>query len=157
VDYQGGSYDLRYRVTRGAGDDIGIFCFFRKDRWGGAVGFDCIFPEDPLLNPAFKAAGLFRVNGKRVPRDEPRTERRVWLPRGEERTVLIQVREEGVVVSLEGEVVFAWQGPWADMRQTDGPVAKGRNRPPIFGLSIFQCEAVFSIVEMRPVVEKGSE
>ena len=146
VDYKDGDYDLRFRVTRGEGSTIGIFFLFRRNQNGGAVVFDYSFPDDPLMTRGFHAAGLVRVDGKRAPRNDPHTERAQWLPKRQEKTVLLQVRDRGLVVSLDGETLFHWEGNWEEVQQRDGPF---RKRAPMFGVSAFMNEATFSAIEMR--------
>jgi formylglycine-generating enzyme required for sulfatase activity len=156
VDYKGGNYDLRFRVTRGDGRDVAIFFLFRKGITGGMVLFDHFNTNDSLVAKGVKVAGLTSVKGKPAPHNETRRERPSWLPKGQEKTVLIQVRDEGMVATLDGEEVFRWEGNWEDVTQHENRVfSENKITRPMFGVSSHDCEAVFSAIEMREVAGKG--
>ncbi|MCX6900052.1 MAG: SUMF1/EgtB/PvdO family nonheme iron enzyme [Verrucomicrobia bacterium] len=156
VDYRGGNYDLRFRVTRGDGRDVAIFFLFRKGITGGTVLFDYFNINDLLVAKGVKVAGLTNVKGKPAPRNETRRERPSWLPKGQEKAVLIQVRDEGMVVTLDGEEVFRWEGNWEDVTQHENMVlSENKITRPVFGVSPHDCEAVFSAIEMREIAGKG--
>lgn len=77
-----------------------------------------------------------------------------WIPRGKMSNVLLQVRDEGITVSLNGEEVFRWKADSAQLHQFRGfenALADGLNGRPIFGVGLFSCDATYHSIEMREV------
>ncbi|MCX6911402.1 MAG: bifunctional serine/threonine-protein kinase/formylglycine-generating enzyme family protein [Verrucomicrobia bacterium] len=152
VDYKGGNYDIRFRVTRGTGSNAGVFFLFRKGSTGGEVVFD----HTSRKGVGVRVAGFSSVKSKGLVGNETNRERfSSWLPKGQEKTVLLQVRDEGIVVSLDGEEVFRWEGNWEDVTQRSGVISNNKITRPIFGVCPWCCEAVFNAIEMREVSDKG--
>jgi hypothetical protein len=151
LDYQDGDYDLRFRVTRVTidGRAAGIFFMFRKASTGGVVDFDYVDPE--LTPEDIRFAGLSMVAGRHLMDNETRRERTIWFPIGQERQVLIQVRETGIFVSLDGEEAFRWLGDWKVVRQYEGVLRENHIDRPIFGVSTFHSRFAFHAVEFREV------
>jgi hypothetical protein len=164
VQDPGTDYDLRYQVTRGAGSHLAMFFAFRKGSTGGYVPIDYI------------GAGAEFADGQRLATLEDLThldmrdaatikaKRKEWLPRGKACTVLLQVREKEVIVSVDGQEAFRWPAEWSKLQQkggAGGSMFLDVTGGPIFGVGIFNCEATFHSIEMRkvpaaPVGDPGS-
>jgi serine/threonine protein kinase len=151
VDYHGGSYDLRVTVTRGEGEQLALFFPFRK---GDAAG-DVVFDYFDKFSDGLKRAGLESIS--RLKEGDPGNVFRMkseWIPKGKKSTVLLQVRDEGIAVSLNGEEVFRWKADWAQLHQFRGfesALADGLNGRPVFGVGLFSCDATYHSIEMREV------
>jgi hypothetical protein len=151
VDYQGGSYDLRVTVTRGEGEHLALFFPFRK---GDAAG-DVVFDYFDNFSDGLKRAGLESLS--RLKEGDPGSIFRMkseWIPKGKRSNVLLRVRDEGIVVSLNGEEVFRWKADWAQLHQFKGfesALADGLNGRPVFGVGLFNCDATYHSIEMRKV------
>jgi hypothetical protein len=154
VQDPGTDYDLRYQVTRGEGSHLAMFFAFRKGSTGGYVPIDYI------------GAGAEFADGQRLATLEDLThldmrdaatikaKRKEWLPRGKACTVLLQVREQEVIVSVDGQEAFRWPAEWSKLQQkggAGGSMFLDVTGGPIFGVGIFNCEAVFHSIEMRKV------
>ena len=151
VDYQGGSYDMRVTVTRGEGEQLALFFPFRK---GDAAG-DVVFDYFDNFSDGLKRAGLESLS--RQKEEDPGNVFRMkseWIPKGKRSTVLLQVRDEGIAVSLNGEEVFRWKADWTQLHQFRGferALADGLNGRPVFGVGLFNCDAVYHSIEMREI------
>ena len=151
IDYHGGSYDLRFSFTRGEGERLAMYFPFRKGETAGDVVFDYF----NHFTDGMKRAGLENISGHRlgdagsICRFLPE-----WIPPGRKSTVLLQVREGGIVASLNGAEVFRWQADWTQLHQQGGfekdAFAKLDGRP-IFGVGLFSCDAIYHSIEMREV------
>ncbi len=154
VQDPGTDYDLRYKVTRGEGLHLAMFFAFRKGGTGGYVPIDYIgggaeFADGQRLATLEDLTHLEMRDAATI-----KAKRKEWLPRGKTCTVLIQVREKEVIVSVNDEEAFRWPAEWSKLQQKGGAggsmfldVTDG----PIFGVGIFNCEAVFHSIEMRKV------
>jgi hypothetical protein len=154
VQDPGTDYDLRYQVTRGEGSHLAMFFAFRKGNTGGYVPID------------YNGGGGEFADGKRwatiedlTDRDmrDPATikaKRREWLPRGKACTVLLQVREKEVIVSVDHDEAFRWPADWSKIQQkggAGGAMFLDVSGGPVFGVGIFNCHATFHSIEMRCV------
>jgi hypothetical protein len=151
VDYQGGSYDQRVTVTRGEGEQLALFFPFRK---GDAAG-DVVFDYFDHFSDGLKRAGLESLS--RQKEEDPGNLFRMkseWIPKGKRSTVLLQVRDEGIAVSLNGEEVFRWKADWTQLHQFRGfenALADGLNGRPVFGVGLYSCDAIYHSIEMREI------
>lgn len=146
----GTDYELRCKVTRGEGAHQALFFFFRKGDTGGFAAVDYSDPRLPEFSNGMRLAGLESVQ-KTMFRSASGW-KKAWLPRGKECMVLLQVREQEVRLTVDDEEAFRWQADWTQIRQrpSEGhPMFKGMSGEPIFGVGIFNCEAVFHSIEMR--------
>ena len=156
VQDPGTDYDLRYQVTRGEGSHLAMFFAFRKGSVGGYVPIDYI------------GGGAEFADGQRLATLEDLThldmrdhatikaKRKEWLPRGKACTVLLQVREKEMIVSVNDEEAFRWPAEWSKLQQkggAGGSMFLDVSGGPIFGVGIFNCEAVFHSIEMRRIGE----
>jgi len=153
VQEPAGDYDLRYRVTRGEGSHMGIFFAFRKRGAGGTAVLDFINPALPEFADGLRRAQLEQiVNPDSRDASASQAKRKEWLPEGREATVLLQVRETEVIVSVDDAEAFRWTADWSRLRQragTDGAMFSAANENPVFGVGVFDCDAVFRSIEMR--------
>ena len=152
VNYNGGNYDLRIRVTRGDGSRVGMFFPFRKGSTGGDVIFDYYTPQH---HDGLKRAGLGHQPGRLL--EEPAgfpLLRPQWISVGQEATVLLQVRDEALIVQLDGNEVFRWPAEWSQLQQGNGferAIFRKTDGRPVFGVGIFNCRATYHAIEMREV------
>ncbi|MDZ4404535.1 protein kinase [Prosthecobacter sp.] len=157
VQDPGTDYDLRYKVTRGEGMHLAMFFLFRKGDTGGFAPVDYVDASKPEFSNGMRIAGLesvqntitFRPGGVGGWQKE-------WLPRGKTCTVLLQVREKEVRLSVDDVEAFRWQADWSQIRQrpnAEHPMFKDTSGSPFFGVGIFDCEAVFHSIEMRRIGE----
>ncbi|MBP7951535.1 MAG: serine/threonine protein kinase [Verrucomicrobiales bacterium] len=149
-----GDYDLRYRLTRGEGSDLAMFFLFRKGDAGGDVLIDYL---NKGVSPGH-AEGIHWVTLEHLQSVEtlapsaPKAGRKAWLPRGKMCTVLLQVREKEVIVSVDDEQVLRWVADWSKLDQRGraaSPLFKNVAAAPIFGIGAFNCDVVFHSIEMR--------
>lgn len=151
IDYHGGNYELRFSVTRGEGQRLAMYFPFRK---GDAAG-DVVFDYFQGFADGMKRAGLENIDGHKL--NDPGSVFRLkpeWIPPGQKSTVLMQVRDEGIAVSLNGKEVFRWKADWAHLHQRYGfeHVAFAKlNERPVFGVGLFSCDATYHSIEMRDV------
>jgi predicted Ser/Thr protein kinase len=152
INYQGGSYDLEITLTRGQGSGSGIHTSICKDGFGGVVVFD-YFKTDRDIHEGKKLAGLEAIRGQRLGSGPASSYalRRQWLPAGQKKTILIQVREVGLLVKLDLEEVIRWQGDWSDVAQ--GAYFRSPSSPnrPIFSVGPYRSEAVYHSIRWRQV------
>lgn len=159
VDYRGGNYDLRIRVTRGEGASIGMFFPFRKGAGGGNVIFDGALPGMP--KNGLKRVTLDNLRG--LPTGDssvPHADRSAWLPQGKLSTVLLQIRDREVVVKLNDEEVLRWDADWTQLKQYDrfgGELFRPYNDRPIFGVGIFNCSATYHAIELHEITDHINE
>jgi hypothetical protein len=154
VQDPGTDYDLRYKVTRGEGSHLAMFFAFRKGGTGGYVPIDYIgggaeFADGQRLATLEDLTHLDMRDAATI-----KAKRKEWLPRGKACTVLIQVREKEVIVSVNDEEAFRWPAEWSKLQQkggAGGSMFLDVTGGPIFGVGIFNCEAVFHSIEMRKV------
>jgi hypothetical protein len=157
VQDPGTDYDLRYKVTRGEGSHLAMFFAFRKGSTGGYVPIDYIYDKDPAFADGQRWATLEDLTHLDMRDDATvKAKRKEWLPRGKACTVLLQVREKEVTVSVNDEEAFRWPAEWSKLQQrggAGGSMFLDVTGGPIFGVGIFNCEAVFQSIEMRRVGE----
>jgi serine/threonine protein kinase len=158
IDYHGANYDLRVSVTRGEGNELAILIPFRKGSTGGDIIFDYFAPN---LRDGLRRAGLENLPGTNLTApDGVAVVNPMWLPRGRRRTILVQVREQTLGVRLDDVEVFRWNADWARLRQSGG-VDSGlfakRGENSIFGVGIYDCEAVFHTIEMREAPDGSTD
>lgn len=149
----GTDYDLRYKVTRGEGSHLAMFFAFRKGSTGGYVPIDYIYDKAPEFADGQRWATLEDLTHLEM-RDPAtiKAKRNEWLPRGKACTVLLQVREKEVIVFVNDEEAFRWPADWSKLQQrggAGGSMFLDVTGGPIFGVGIFNCEAVFHSIEMR--------
>lgn len=150
VDYHGGSYDLQISVTRGEGSQIGMHFGVRKEQFGGLVVFDYHHPSD--LYKGQKVAGMDHISGLNSWYGNPtRAVRPQWLPMGVRKTVLIQVRDEGLVVRLDDEEVIRWKGDWSEVEQREYKMISPVNGRPLFSVGPYRGLAVYHSAKIREV------
>ena len=153
VQDPGMDYDLRYQVTRGEGSHLAMFFAFRKGSTGGYVPIDYLYDKDPAFADGQRWATIEDLTDRDM-RDPAtiKAKRKEWLPKGKACTVLLQVREKEVIVSVEGEEAFRWPAEWSNLQQrggAGGSMFLDVSGGPIFGVGIYNCEAVFHSIEMR--------
>jgi serine/threonine protein kinase len=151
----GTDYDLRYKVTRGEGSHLAMFFAFRKGSTGGYVPIDYIYDKAPEFADGQRWATIEDLTHLEM-RDVAtiKAKRKEWLPRGKACTVLLQVRDKQVIVSVDDEEAFRWPAEWSKLQQrggAGGSMFLDVTGGPIFGVGIFNCEAVFHSIEMRRV------
>lgn len=150
VDYEGGSYDLKVSVTRGEGSQIGIHFGVRKEKFGGLVVFD--YHNSGDFYKGQKVAGLDHIAGINSWYGNPtRAVRSQWLPMGVRKTVLIQVRDEGLVVRLDDEEVIRWKGDWSQVEQREYKMISPVNGRPLFSVGPYRGLAVYHSAKIREV------
>ena len=121
-----GGYDLRVRLTclKDGGGHTNIL-FRYRDHAGDLVFTDYANPH----------VALVYLDGKMASEHGRLTERLTrFLTLGESREVLLQVRDEGLVVRLDDEEVYRWVGDWSQVTQDTVVIqdrVKGRH---IFGI-----------------------
>ena len=152
INYPGGSYDLEITLTRGQGSGSGIHTSICKDGFGGVVVFD-YFKTDRDIHEGKKLAGLETIRGQRLGSGPASSYalRSQWLPVGQKKTLLIQVRDVGLLVKLDQEEVIRWQGDWSDVAQ--GPYFSSPSSPnrPIFSVGPYRSDAVYHSIRWRQV------
>ena len=152
----GTDYDLRYEVTRGEGAHLAMFFAFRKGSTGGYVPIDYYGGGTEFADlPRWATIEDLKDLDMKHP-DTVKAMRKEWLPRGKKCTVLLQVREKEVIVSVNDDEAFRWPANWANLQQKGGAGAamfSSVSGGPLFGVGIFDCEATFHRIEMRRVGE----
>jgi len=151
IDYHGGNYDLRFSVTRGEGQRLAMYFPFRKGEAAGDVFFDYF----QNFADGMKRAGLEKLSDHK-PGDPGSVFqlRAEWIPPGRKSTVLLQVRDEGIAVSLNESEVFRWSADWTKLHQQNGfehVVFDKLNGRQVFGVGLFSCDAIYHSIEMRDV------
>jgi len=64
------------------------------------------------------------------------------------------VRDKALNVRLNDAFVFYWDADWSQLHQDggrDNELFKKLNGRPVFGVGLFDCEAVYHVIEMREV------
>ena len=157
VQDPGTDYDLRYKVTRGEGSHLAMFFAFRNGSTGGYVPIDYIYDKAPEFADGQRWATLEDLTHLEMRDDATiKAKRKEWLPRGKTCTVLLQVREKEVIVSVDDEEAFRWPAEWSKLQQrggAGGSMFLDVSGGPIFGVGIYNCEAVFHSIEMRRISE----
>ncbi len=156
VQDPGTDYDLRYKVTRGEGTPLAMFFAFRKGNTGAYTAVDYSGGGELFADRLRWVSVEDRTDLDRNAPSYPKAKRQEWLPRDKLCTVLLQVREKEVIVSINDEEVLRWPTNWANTQQHGRwafPMFQGINGLPIFGVGIYDCEAVFHSIEMRRVGE----
>ncbi|MCB1279429.1 bifunctional serine/threonine-protein kinase/formylglycine-generating enzyme family protein [Prosthecobacter sp.] len=161
VQDPGTDYDLRYKVTRGEGSHLAMFFAFRKGRTGGYVPIDYTLAHLPEFADGQRWITIEDLTNLEM-RDAatPRAKRKEWLPKGKACTILLQVRDKEVIVSVNDEEAFRWPAEWSKLQQkggAGGSMFLDVAGDPIFGVGIFNCEATFHSIEMKKMESGKSE
>jgi serine/threonine protein kinase len=161
VQDPGTDYDLRYKVTRGEGLHLAMFFAFRKGSTGGYVPIDYINANHAEFADGQRWTMVEDIKDQAA-RDPAalKAKRKEWLLRGKACTVLLQVREKEVIVSVDDQEALRWPANWSKLQQRGGeagPLFMDVTGDPIFGVGIFNCEAVFHSIEMRKSEPAGTK
>ena len=142
VEDPGLSYDLRYRITRGPGSKLAVFLPFRRGDTGGTIVLDYF---NSTFGDGLRRAGLEVIAGTQFPDNALTAKRPMFLPEGQQTTVLLQVREKTLTLFVGDEQIFRWEADWPKLTQSRGD---GK-----FGTVVFQSVMTFHSIDLRKVVE----
>jgi len=155
-----GEYDLRFRVTRGEGAHLAMFFLFRKNGTGGYVPIDYIDRGKPEFADGRRGAGLENIGLPMFAPGGLMARRSEWLPKGRTSTVVLQVREAGVRLLVDGTEAYRWPADWSKLRQSSGAggsLFHSLPPQPFFGVGIYGCTTVFHRIEIRRAAAATSE
>ncbi len=133
------NYDLRVELTRHLGS-AGLVIGFRHGETGGHVVIDTIDGGNGT-----RLAAIHSVHNAISVRNE------MFLEEKKRHTVVLEVREASVTVSLDGEILFHWPADWAKLRQSDGFFFPSTLTRPIFAVGACSSDVTFHRVHMRAV------
>ncbi len=142
-----GSYDLRFVFTRSKDKADAYFpIFFRKSDHQAAFTFN-----GHSVRSGMQPAGLELMKGKHVQETDVMVERPIWLPAGQKHEVILQVRDPGVCVLLNGTEIFRWQGDWWDITQPQDWWPKSVAGPD-FAVGTFLADTNYQQIQWRPIL-----
>lgn len=135
-------YDLRASFTRHSGKQmLAFFCTFGQKQFAFLVSES----ENTLC-------GLERIGGRRVRPDNPST-RKLSVQNGRRYTVLIQVRREGIGVSLDGRRIIEHRTNGSDLML---PPTWPDKQPPGLVIAAWRSRVVYHSLCVKDVNGRGT-
>ncbi|MDI1314563.1 bifunctional serine/threonine-protein kinase/formylglycine-generating enzyme family protein [Prosthecobacter sp.] len=138
------NYDLRIRLTRATPGDEMFFALVH-DNSGGAVTLDSWTGNK---SNSKEVSAAISKNGPSI---LVKNEHHYFLP-GQKREILLQARENGLKVLLDGAELLRWDGPWSALTQTNrGFLEQGSRSSPIFAIGVCIGDVTYHSIDMHEV------
>lgn len=143
------NYDLRVRITPQRNADGYLVFALQHGKHGGAMVID---------DSHAPVAGLELVDSKRKP-ELPETVQRPtpFLPLGATYDLLFHVRNEGLLVLVNGEPLYRWKGDWSKVSLAGPWLPPDHNGRPFIGLGGQSSKILVHSVEYHPVTDSAAQ